>query len=265
MRVALALTALALVPLAVPGTARAEKACGGKAVTISGSPDADTIRGTEHDDVIRAGGGDDRIEAAGGDDTICAGPGDDTISAGIGSDRARNGAGDDHSEGGEGDDELLGQGGIDDADGREGIDACLVEDHQNCEADLVPGGSGPLPFTGGDQKVFNGTLSVFNNGPSNSQRTLGTGRLPSEAEFVAAESDPRCSELATDEITCLGEGIPAHGEARFSVAFRFPDCPPPNHSVTFTVTAQDYLTIDPQPQNNTSSIFAPLGPAPSCP
>jgi hypothetical protein len=255
----------AVVCLGLPAAASAAKGCGAEAPTIVGSPHADVITGTEGHDVIRAGRGDDRIDGLDGADVVCAGPGDDVIAAGPGDDDLRVGAGDDRATGDDGDDHIAGQGGADEADGGVGVDGCVVEDHENCETDLSTSADGPIPFTGGDQRVFPGRLIVSNLGPSSSLRTLGIGQLPAEAEFVAGESDPRCSESQTDEVTCFGEGIGVMERAVFTVAFRFPDCPPPNHSVLFTADTQDYLTRDPVPANNHYSIPAPVNPAPSCP
>jgi hypothetical protein len=252
--------------LSTSAPAEASRQCAGEQVTINGSPRADVIRGTAVHDVIRAGRGDDRVDALDGADVVCGGPGDDVVSAGDGDDDVRVGAGDDQATGDDGDDQILGQGGDDVADGELGTDTCLVEDHDNCEADLLTSANGYPPYTGGDERIFDGTLIVTNDGPSTTLRTLATGHLPTQAEFVAARSDARCSEGAPDEIMCFDEdGIGVHERETFAISFRFPECPPPNDSITFTAFAQDYHTLDPAPRNNSYAITLPLTPAPSCP
>ncbi len=261
-----ALIAVCLVLLAPPVAAHADIACGGKRATISGTSGPDSVQGTSRNDVIRTGGGDDLIEGGGGNDTICAGPGDDVMSGDPGNDLLRMGAGTDGADGSEGDDQILGLGGAgDDADGGPGVDGCLTEDHRECEADLRTSATGSPPYTGGDQRVFVGQLRVFNEGPSPATLVIATGSLPSEAEFVASASDPRCREVATDELGCRSEGPEVGQEARFDVGFRFPDCPSgPNHQITFRAVAEDTFTTDPNRGNNQYSVSLPLEPAPSC-
>ena len=65
--------------LVAPGQAAA-MSCGGKHVTIVGTPGNDVIVGKKASDVIYGGGGNDRIYGGpNGNDTICGGPGDDTV------------------------------------------------------------------------------------------------------------------------------------------------------------------------------------------
>src|SRR5215218_827664 len=61
--------------------------CGGKKVTIKGTPGPDKLVGKGASDVIDGGGGNAVIVGGqNGNDTICGGPGDDTIRGGRGFD-----------------------------------------------------------------------------------------------------------------------------------------------------------------------------------
>jgi Ca2+-binding RTX toxin-like protein len=76
---------------AQPAAAQAPK-CMGRAVTISGTQDADLIRGSNQRDVILALDGDDRIDGRGGNDIICGGSGRDLLKGGPGRDKIFGGA-----------------------------------------------------------------------------------------------------------------------------------------------------------------------------
>ena len=100
LRIRLSLTLLACVAglLALPlaGSAAAAKKCGGKKVTIMGTPGNDVIVGKRASDVIYGGGGNDVIYGgANGNDTICGGPGNDKIHGGRGYDKLYGEGGDD--------------------------------------------------------------------------------------------------------------------------------------------------------------------------
>src|SRR5215218_5853478 len=162
---------LLLAPLA--GQAAA-KTCGGKQVTIMGTPGNDKIVGKGASDVIYGGGGDDVISGGhNGNDTICGGPGDDAIRGGhgfdalygedgddrllgeTGSDMLDGGSGDDqlsgykwadHLGGGAGDDTLIAAKGPDKIEGGAGDDSALDGDGG---ADTVIGGAGIDDSDGG--------------------------------------------------------------------------------------------------------------------
>src|ERR1700709_51102 len=107
----LAACGLLLAPLA--GQAAA-KSCGGKQVTIMGTPGNDKIVGKGASDVIYGRGGDDVISGgSNGNDTICGGPGDDTIRAGRGFDALYGEGGNDHLLGETGSHNRAGGGGED--------------------------------------------------------------------------------------------------------------------------------------------------------
>ncbi len=145
------LVALACVAglLALPlASSAAAKSCGGKKVTIMGTPGNDTIVGKGASDVIYGGSGDDTILGGrNGNDTICGGPGDDTIKAGrgydslygeAGNDRLYGETGSDMLDGGEGDDRLLAFKGADKLHGGGGNDLLFG----NKGGDDLEGGSG---------------------------------------------------------------------------------------------------------------------------
>ncbi|MDX6584228.1 MAG: hypothetical protein QOI10_3412 [Solirubrobacterales bacterium] len=266
MRAALGLAALVALGLVnLPADAQAARSCGGARPTIIGTSGPDTISGTKGVDVIGAGQGDDRILALGGADTICAGPGADYIEAGDGNDRVRLGNGPDETLTGDGDDDVQGQGGDDHADGGDGTDGCFAEHAVFCEADVSASATGTLPIYAGDQTVSVGSLTISNFGPSPAEETVGIGALPPQAEFVASASDPRCIEVATDQVNCFAETVDVMEHDRFDIAFRFPDCPTaPNQSVSFSGRADSSGAIDQFPGNNAFQISAPLTPAPGC-
>ncbi len=87
--------------------------CGGRAVTIIGTPEADRIRGTHGRNVIASLGGNDVIHGLGGRDVICGSAGMDII---------RGGGGKDVLIGGANNDRLLGGPGIDRCSGGPGRD-----------------------------------------------------------------------------------------------------------------------------------------------
>jgi Ca2+-binding RTX toxin-like protein len=251
--------------VATPDPAAAQRSCDGQAPTLTGTPAADVLTGTAGRDVIRSGRGNDRIAGLDDRDTICAGPGEDVIEGGAGDDRLRLGAGDDRADAGSGDDRVEGQGGSDDAAGGDGTDACLTESLTDCEADLNLFASGTPPYTGGDDRVFVGSLIIENRGPTPVHQAVAHGTLPPQAEFVAAESDRRCREVATDRVRCFPALVGVGARAFMDVAFRFPACPAPGETITFEATVEDVDTTDPRPADNRYSITLALERAPSCP
>lgn len=150
--------------LALPAGSAAAMTCGGKRVTIKGTPGDDVIVGKKASDVIYGGGGGDRIYGgANGNDTICAGSGDDTVRAGRGFDKLYGGGGNDQLlgesgsdtiEGGSGEDVLEGEKGGDRLAGGAGDDL-LMGDKGNDRAqggggeDRVEGGPGDDAALGG--------------------------------------------------------------------------------------------------------------------
>lgn len=135
--------AMLLVPLA--GTAAAAS-CGGKHVTIHGTPGDDTIVGKGASDVIDGGGGDDRISGGrNGNDTICGGPGNDTILGGKGYDGLYGEGGDDRLDGETGSDMLDGGSGDDELAGDKGKDNM----HGGSGDDTLIGAKGPDELEGG--------------------------------------------------------------------------------------------------------------------
>ncbi len=78
-----ALTRYFLTDVAPPPPPR----CGGRPVTILGTPGNDTIRGTAGPDVILGLEGNDVIRGLEGDDVLCGGPGKDRLIGGPGRDR----------------------------------------------------------------------------------------------------------------------------------------------------------------------------------
>lgn len=77
MRIAIALTTLALLSLPVPAEAR-EFRCMGRRATIVGTKGADRLVGSRGRDVIVGRGGNDTIVGRGSKDRICAGKGKDS-------------------------------------------------------------------------------------------------------------------------------------------------------------------------------------------
>ncbi|MFO1039952.1 MAG: hypothetical protein U1E45_24170 [Geminicoccaceae bacterium] len=69
--------------------------CGGYAVTLAGTRNAEALVGTSDDDVIFTSGGADKIKAGAGNDVICAGTGNDRIDGGGGVDWCDGGGGTD--------------------------------------------------------------------------------------------------------------------------------------------------------------------------
>jgi Ca2+-binding RTX toxin-like protein len=126
--------------------------CGGKKVTIKGTPGNDTIVGKKASDVIYGGGGDDRIYGgANGNDTICGGAGNDTIRAGRGFDKLFGGGGDDMLLGESGSDTIEGGDGDDQLEGEKGGDRLAGDGGE----DVLIGAKGPdnLNGGGGDDRV----------------------------------------------------------------------------------------------------------------
>ncbi len=121
--------------------------CGGKAVTIFGTPGNDDILGTPGDDVISTGGGNDKIDGSGGNDIICGGPGDDNIDGSYGTDDIYGDSGNDTIagsfdadvvHGGTGNDNITGSYGTDKLYGDAGNDTIAGE----YDADYIEGGDG---------------------------------------------------------------------------------------------------------------------------
>jgi Ca2+-binding RTX toxin-like protein len=134
---------LLLVPLAAGAAA---KTCGGKKVTIMGTPGPDHIVGKRASDVIYGGGGDDVISGGpNGNDTICGGPGDDVIKGGRGFDSLYGEGGDDTLDGETGSDMLDGGAGKDDLMGEKGADV----EHGGGGEDRLMGAKGPDELEGG--------------------------------------------------------------------------------------------------------------------
>jgi len=75
--------------------------CGGKIVTILGTPGDDVIHGTDGPDVIHGLAGNDVIYGGKGNDVICGGDGDDHLIGGAGSDFLLGGRGNDTLSGGD--------------------------------------------------------------------------------------------------------------------------------------------------------------------
>lgn len=134
---------LLLVPLV--GNAAAIT-CGGKKVTIIGTPGNDVIVGKAASDVIYGGGGNDRISGgANGNDTICGGPGDDTLIGGRGFDSLYGEEGNDTLLGETGSDMLDGGAGQDQLSGSKGADTL----HGGAGDDVLTGAKGPDQLEGG--------------------------------------------------------------------------------------------------------------------
>lgn len=139
---------LLLAPLA---SGAAAKTCGGKKVTIIGTPGPDHIVGKKASDVIYGGGGDDVITGgANGNDTICGGPGDDTIKGGRGYDSLYGEGGDDNLDGETGSDMLDGGSGDDELAGEKGAD----NEHGGAGEDRLMGAKGPDTLEGGSGEDF---------------------------------------------------------------------------------------------------------------
>ncbi|MBK8293580.1 MAG: hypothetical protein IPK93_01955 [Solirubrobacterales bacterium] len=96
--------------------------CGGKAATISGSPNKDRLKGTRKRDVIAGLGGNDVIKGLGGNDLICGGEGNDKLIGGKGNDKLIGDQGKDRLSGGPGRDRLVGGKGRDTCKGGKGRD-----------------------------------------------------------------------------------------------------------------------------------------------
>jgi Ca2+-binding RTX toxin-like protein len=120
--------------------------CGGKKVTIKGTPGDDVIVGKGASDVIYGGGGDDRIRGGhNGNDKICGGPGDDVLKGGHGYDSLYGEGGDDRLEGETGSDMLDGGAGEDRLSGSKGSDNL----HGGAGDDQLTGFKGPDELDGG--------------------------------------------------------------------------------------------------------------------
>ncbi len=168
---ALLVCAAGLLALPLAGSAAA-MTCGGKKVTIMGTPGNDVIVGKGASDVIYGGGGDDKIYGGrNGNDTICGGPGDDTIYGGRGFDSL-------YGEGGN--DKLLGETGSDMLDGGSGDDTLLGSKggdtlHGGAGDDDLLGAKGPDDLEGGagDDKLDGEQGSDTLEGDGGNDQLLG--------------------------------------------------------------------------------------------
>ncbi len=189
---------LLLIPLA--GSAAA-MTCGGKKVTIMGTPGDDRIVGKGASDVIYGGGGNDRIDGGrNGNDTICGGPGDDRISGGrgfdalygeegndeiygeTGSDKLVGGSGDDKLSGYKGADNLFGSGGDDTLIGAKGPDKLdggpgndLLEGEQGSDELAGAGGEDRLLGDKGNDKIEGGPGNDLIEGGAGDDSNLNGG------------------------------------------------------------------------------------------
>lgn len=160
----ISLFALAGLMLASPLTAgAAAKTCGGKRVTIMGTPRDDVIVGRGANDVIYGGGGNDRISGGrNGNDRICGGPGNDVI---------HGGRGYDHVYGDAGNDKLTGDRGSDMLDGGAGDDA-LSSGRGSDQLSGGPGNDTMVSAKGGD-KLRGGSGNDYANGGQGSDQIEG--------------------------------------------------------------------------------------------
>jgi Ca2+-binding RTX toxin-like protein len=170
IRLSIAVVAAALLLLALPLAGQASAlTCGGKRVTIMGTPGNDVIIGRGANDVIYGGGGDDKISGGrNGNDWICGGPGNDVI---------HGGRGYDHVYGEEGNDVLTGDRGSDMLDGGGGNDKLI----SGRGSDNLFGGAGDdtmISAKGGDQ---------LNGGPGNDFADSGQG----SDKIIGGEGDDK--------------------------------------------------------------------------
>ena len=120
------------VPAAAPaGSSDDVLRCGGRVVTIVGTPGADRITGTNGADVIHGLGGNDTIFGRDGNDIICGGDGDDTIVGGAGKDELSGDGGADFLKGSNGPDTLSGGQGVDRLNGGHGADTLRGNDGED--------------------------------------------------------------------------------------------------------------------------------------
>ena len=146
--------------------------CGGRTVTIFGTPRNDVIMGTPGNDVIHGLGGNDTIRGGGGNDTICGGDGNDLLYGMSGNNRLYGGNGRDRLQSGSGNDWLFGGPGNDLLHSGSGNDK-LFGGNGN---DTVYGGFGrDYLFGGHDNDRLNGGsgLDVCDGG-SGTDSTDGT-------------------------------------------------------------------------------------------
>lgn len=122
------------------------KQCGGRDVTLLGTPGDDVIQGTDGPDVIHGLGGSDTIEGLGGDDVICGGAGNDLLVGGDGNDVLRGNGGGDVLKGGRGRDRLFGGPGEDVLKGGRGKDKLFGGKGD----DTLNGGGGTDSCDGGE-------------------------------------------------------------------------------------------------------------------
>lgn len=203
VRLLLVFLACAAGLLALPlASSAAAKKCGGKRVTIMGTPGNDVIVGKGASDVIDGGGGNDVIFGGrNGNDTICGGPGDDVIHGGRGYDRLFGQGGDDvllgetgsdMLDGGAGNDKLVGAKGADNLHGGPGDDFLLgnkgpdkleggagkdkIDGEQG--SDLIDGNGGDDRLVGdkGNDKIYGGPGDdLIEGGPGDDPQLDGNG------------------------------------------------------------------------------------------
>lgn len=173
VRIALFCLACAAGLLALPlASSAAAATCGGKHVTIMGTPGNDVIVGKGASDVIDGGGGNDVITGGrNGNDTICGGPGNDVIHGGKGYDSLFGEGGDDVLLGETGSDMLDGGGGADKLVGDKGADHL----HGGAGNDSLTGNKGPDQLEGGsgDDKLDGEQGSDVLEGNGGNDRLLG--------------------------------------------------------------------------------------------
>lgn len=160
----------------------AARKCGGKGVTILGTPGNDRIVGRGGSDTIYGDGGNDRIlGGASGNDRICGGPGDDRIDGTKGNDRLYGEVGNDRLDGGPGSDRaIVGGPGRDRLLGGRGNDSA----YGGGGSDYVDGGLG-------DDRV--------DGGPSGRDRVIG-GHGSDRATGGAGNRDLVRGDLGRDDL-----------------------------------------------------------------
>jgi len=176
------LAALLLFEPFTPEVRTAALQCGGKRVTILGTPANDRIVGRAGSDVIYGDSGNDRIlGGASGNDRICGGPGDDRIEGTKGNDRLYGEAGNDRLDGGRGSDKpILGGAGRDRLLGGRGNDAASG----GAGSDYVDGGLGD---------------DLVDGGPSGRDRVIG-GHGSDHATGGAGNRDLVRGDLGRDRL-----------------------------------------------------------------
>lgn len=134
--------------------------CGGKKVTIYGTPGDDRITGTDGADVIHGLQGHDHIRGLDGNDTICGGAGHDLLTGGQGFDVLYGAQGNDHlSANGSGRDDIAGSRMF----GGAGHDKLVGSNRW----DRMQGGPGNDTLTHGPGSVFDQGRDWMRGGPGN--------------------------------------------------------------------------------------------------